>query len=171
MATTPAEISAVDPRAYRDMIGRFATGVTVLTLALDGELHAMTANAVTSVSLDPLLILVCIDNTGTLHPQFSVCDSFAVNILAADQQAVSNLFAKSDRQSDLPLSGVAHTLGALGLPIIDGAVAHCECQVHERLAGGDHTIIIGRVVAIGVDNPDAAPLLFYAGRYRALTEG
>lgn len=158
---------AIDARRYRDTIGRFATGVTVLTWD-DGEhVRGMTANAVTSVSLDPMLLLACVDKRGSAHEQLHRAQAFTVNILAEDQIAVSQAFARSgvEDMGDMP-----YLTGSTGAPIIVGALAWVECEIAERIPGGDHTIFIGRVVDLAVARPDAGPLLFYSGRYRHLAE-
>jgi flavin reductase (DIM6/NTAB) family NADH-FMN oxidoreductase RutF len=155
----------LDPRAFRDTIGRFATGVTVLTWD-DGEhVRGMTANAVSSVSLDPMLVLVCVDRKTSAHAQLEHTAAFALNILAVDQVEVSKAFAQHGVED---MAGVAYHRNQTGAPVIDGALAWIECEVAERLAGGDHTIYLGQVVAIEIARPEAGPLLFYAGRYRAL---
>ncbi len=155
----------LDPRAFRDTLGRFATGVTVLTWD-DGEhVRGMTANAVSSVSLEPMLVLVCIDRKTSAHAQLEHTAAFALNILAADQVEVSKAFAQHGVED---MAGVAYHRNQTGAPVISGALASIECEVAERLAGGDHTIYLGQVVAMEIMRPEAQPLLFYAGRYRAL---
>ncbi len=155
----------LDPRQFRDAIGRFATGVTVITWD-DGEhIRGMTANAVSSLSLDPMLLLVCVDQKGTAHEQLKSAKAFAVNILAQDQIEVSNAFARRGVED---MGDVTYTTRQTGAPIIDNALAWVECTVHERLDGGDHTIYIGRVVDLEIARPDASPLLFFGGHYRAL---
>lgn len=156
---------AAQQRAYRDTIGRFATGVTVVTWDDGQHVRGMTANAVTSVSLDPMLLLVCVDKRTTAHEQLNHSAGFAVNILADDQREVSQAFARHGVED---MSGVPYTIGGNGAPRIDNVLAWLECEVSERLDGGDHTIFLGRVVDLSIARPDASPLLFYAGRYREL---
>jgi flavin reductase (DIM6/NTAB) family NADH-FMN oxidoreductase RutF len=157
--------SALDPRMFRDAIGRFATGVTVVTWD-DGEhVRGMTANAVASLSLDPMLLLVCVDRHGSAHEQLLVAQAFAVNILAHDQLEVSNAFARHGIED---MGEVAYGTRQTGAPIIDGALAWIECEITERIPGGDHTIFIGRVLDLQIERPKAAPLLFFGGRYRAI---
>jgi flavin reductase (DIM6/NTAB) family NADH-FMN oxidoreductase RutF len=156
---------ALDPRRFRDAIGRFATGVTVVTWD-DGEhIRGKTANAVSSLSLDPMLLLVCVDQKGTAHEQLKAARAFAVNILAQDQLEVSTAFARRGVED---MGEVPYSTRQTGAPIIDGALAWVECEIAERLEGGDHTIYIGRVLDLEIARPDASPLLFYGGRYRAL---
>ncbi|MEX0785241.1 MAG: flavin reductase family protein [Dehalococcoidia bacterium] len=158
---------SIDTQAYRQIIGQFATGVTVVTTAVDGWLHGMTANALTSVSLDPLLLLVCVDKAAHAHEQIAKAGRFAVNILSAGQQEVSQLFAVSAEAERDSLRGVEYRLSANGNPIIDGALAYVECAVTDRCEGGDHTIFLASVLD-GEALSDGPPLLFYQGKYRAL---
>jgi flavin reductase (DIM6/NTAB) family NADH-FMN oxidoreductase RutF len=156
---------ALDPRAFRDTMGRFATGVTVMTW--DDGVHArgMTANAVTSVSLDPMLVLVCVDRKTSAHAQMEHASAFVLNILAADQVDISMTFARHGVED---MADVPYTQKQTGAPVIDGVIAWLECAVAERLAGGDHTIYVGQVIAMAIERPEAEPLLFYAGHYRAI---
>jgi flavin reductase (DIM6/NTAB) family NADH-FMN oxidoreductase RutF len=156
---------ALDPRAFRDTMGRFATGVTVMTWDDGVHVRGMTANAVTSVSLDPMLVLVCVDRKTSAHAQMEHASAFALSILAADQVDISMTFARHGVED---MAGVPYGRKQTGTPVIDGAIAWIECEVSERLAGGDHTIYLGQVVAMGIERPDARPLLFYAGRYREI---
>ena len=162
-------IRSIEAADYRRIIGQFATGVTVLTTANDGLLHGMTANAITSVSLDPPLLLVCIDNAANTHEQVSQYGRFTVNILAEDQQEVSQIFAATSEPEQGRLQGVAFHLGANGAPVIEGCLAYIECKVADRCEGGDHTIFIGGVEDATVVK-EAPPLLFYQGRYRRLAD-
>ncbi|MBM4416227.1 MAG: flavin reductase [Chloroflexi bacterium] len=161
MTTAPL----IDARRYRDVIGRFATGVTVVTWDTGSVRRGMTANAVASVSLDPTLVLVCVDRHGAAHAQLATVETFALNVLAEDQLEVSRAFAQPGVDGML---GVPYRSGAHGAPLLRDAVAWLECAVHERLEGGDHTIYLGRVLALDIQRPEVAPLLFYAGAYRRL---
>jgi 3-hydroxy-9,10-secoandrosta-1,3,5(10)-triene-9,17-dione monooxygenase reductase component len=155
----------VDPRRYRDVIGRFATGVTVITWQSGDVRRGMTANAVASLSLEPTLLLVCVGRFGAAHAQLAAAEAFAVNVLGEDQVELSRGFARPGVDGML---GAAYRVGAGGSPILRDAIAWLECAVHERLEGGDHTIYVGRVLDLDLARPDAAPLLFYAGNYRRL---
>lgn len=159
--------ASIDSRLFRDVMGRFATGVTAVTVALDGRRRGMTANAVTSLSLHPALVLVCVDRNSAMHSLFEVAEAFAVNILAQDQRAAAEFFARLKDASD-PMGGYAYRNGALGSPILEEALAWVECRVSERYVGGDHTIIVGRVEAMAITRPEAGPLLFYAGGYHSI---
>ena len=159
--------TAVDQRLFRDVMGTFATGVTVVTLNVDDEPRGMTANAVLSLSLDPPLVVVCVQRTGSMHELFERSPAFGVNILSADQRAISDLFA-SHGTPDQPMGGFEYRAGVTGVPLLAGTVAHVECRIAERLEGGDHTIVVGEAVEVGYDREDADPLLFHRGRYRLL---
>ncbi|MCH8065939.1 MAG: flavin reductase family protein [Chloroflexi bacterium] len=162
-------IEAIEAADYRRIIGQFATGVAVVTTANDGLLHGMTANAITSVSLDPPLLLVCIDKAAHSHDQFTQSGRFTVNILAEDQQEVSKIFAATSEPEQGRLQGVAFHLGANGVPLIEGCLAYIECAVADQFEGGDHTIFTGSVEDATVAR-GAAPLLFYQGKYRRLAD-
>ncbi len=157
----------IEPKAFRDLMGTFATGVTVVATSNDGFLHGMTANAVTSLSLDPTLLLVCVDKGAFTHEQLSACSSFSVNILTADQEAVSTLFAKHEPPERDRLRGAAYRIGETGAPILEGVSAWVECRKTDALEGGDHTIFVGEAIAGSVAS-DAPPLLFHRGRYARL---
>jgi flavin reductase (DIM6/NTAB) family NADH-FMN oxidoreductase RutF len=159
--------TAVDQRLFRDVMGTFATGVTVVTLNIDDEPRGMTANAVMSLSLDPPLVVVSIQRDGSMHGLFERATGFGVNILAADQRPVSDLFA-SHGVPDEPMGGFEYRAGSTGVPLLSGTVGHVECRITERLAGGDHTIVIGEALDVGYDSEGADPLLFHRGRYRLL---
>lgn len=163
MTSTPA----LEPRAYRDLIGRFATGVTVITTHIDGEVRAMTANSITSVSLDPLLVLVCVERRASLHDLLMESGVFAVNILGDDQRGLSEMFARRS-ELDEPMGGVPFVTGATGSPLIEGVIGWLDCEVWQTYDGGDHTIVVGRVVDMSMSRPDAHPLLFFRGQYRTL---
>ena len=160
---------AVDPTLFRQVMGRFATGVTVVTSALDGEPHGMTASAVCSVSLEPLLALVCIDKSSHTHPIVERSGVFALNVLARDQEHLSRLFADASPPQGHELLGVPYRQGLSGAPIIEGCLAYVECRVVAAYPGGDHTIFLGQVEDAGIER-EAPPLLFFGGRY-GLGEG
>ncbi len=159
----------IDAASYREVIGIFASGVTVVTTVVDGRLHGLTANAVTSVSLDPLLLLVCVDKGATACEQMKNSGGFGVSILGQDQEDISNLFAKSSDPEEGSLCGVAYREGASGVALIEGSIATLECELAEVLEGGDHSIFLGRVVA-GEILSERPPLLYYRGAYRRLAD-
>ena len=149
---------------FRAVMGRFATGVTIVTTRLGGELHGMTANAVTAVSLEPPLVLVCIDRSADSHDIIDASGLFALNILGRGQYGLSQHFAVKEGLAAHRLDGVPHHARATGAPIIDGSLAYVDCRIVGRYPGGDHTIFVGEVVDAGrLDGGD--PLVFYEGRY------
>jgi len=157
---------SIDPTTYRAALARFASGVTIVT-ALDakGRDVGMTVSAFTSLSLDPPLVLLCIDRAASVAPVLEVSDRFVVNILAEDQAALSRLFAKQDVDR---FEGVAVHRGLEGLALLDGALAHLECRTHTRNPGGDHTILVGAVEATSIG--DGPPLLYFRGGYGKLVK-
>jgi len=157
----------IDPREFRNVMGRFATGVTVVTIAHEGQMRGMTANAFSSVSLDPAMLLVCIDEHASIYPLFEQADAFAVNILASEQAAVSQAFAAKGERDEV-MHGLPHTVAPLGSPVLDGVLAWAECRVEHRYAGGDHLIVVGRAESIHLADGDVEPLVFYSGQYRKL---
>jgi flavin reductase (DIM6/NTAB) family NADH-FMN oxidoreductase RutF len=149
-------------RRYREVIGHFATGVAVITAQGPGGLGGLTANALCSLSLDPLLLLVCLDNTARTLPIIRSAGRFAVNVLDHDQHGLSGVFA-SKRPESRKFDGVPHSLRD-GVPLLDEALAWLICELHEEHAGGDHTIGIGAVTEMG-SRAGGRPLVWYRGRY------
>ncbi len=162
-----ASTRTLDSRIFRDVCGHFATGVTVLTVDDRGTPRGMTANAVSSLSLDPLLMLVCVEGTASAHEAVANMGAFAINILAEDQRHLSDLFAAHGDPPE-PMGGAPYHTASTGAPILEGTIGWIECEVWERYAGGDHTIFVGKAVEMKLTQPDAAPLLFFAGSYRSL---
>lgn len=156
-----------DSRALRNALGRYATGVTIVT-AIDPDGHpiGLTVNSFAAVSLDPALVLWCLDNSSHNLAAFRKASHHAINVLAADQQDISNRFATwpADRFVGLPWQP-----GAGGAPVLPGCGATFEIAIETEYAAGDHTIFIGRVERFA-ETPDLAPLLFHAGRYATLAE-
>ena len=154
---------------FRNAIGHFATGVTIVTsVGADGEPVGTTANAVTSLSLDPPLLLVCFDRSSVTLRAVRAHGAFVVNVLAARQRQLSANFAR--RGLAATWDDVRHHAGPTGSPRLDGVLAAIECTVHERLPGGDHEIIVGRVQDVETVGANGAPLLFWRGGYGSLLE-
>jgi flavin reductase (DIM6/NTAB) family NADH-FMN oxidoreductase RutF len=147
-------------------MGTFATGVTVITSGEDDDFRAMTANAFTSVSLDPLSILVCVNQSSHMHGVISATGVFAVSVLARDQEALARACAKPD-SPESALQGVPFTRGKTGSPLIGGSLAYIDCRVAASTAFGTHTIFVGEVIDLGAIAGD--PLLFYKGQYATLS--
>src|SRR4030043_408205 len=160
----PKAGAPVSKEHFRRVMGQFAPGVTVVTTRLGNEVHGLTANAVCSVSLDPLLVLVCVDHAADTHPLLEKSGVFAVNILSDEQEDLSRLFAGPTEEKMGRLEAMGYRTAVTGAPIIDGCLAYLDCRVVAAYPGGDHTIFIGRVeeAEIGEDSP---PLLFFRGRY------
>ncbi|HEY3772069.1 MAG TPA: flavin reductase family protein [Solirubrobacteraceae bacterium] len=156
------------PEVFREVFGRFATGVAVITSTGSVGSGGMTANAICSLSLDPLLALVCFENRARTLPIVREAGRFAVNVLAAEQEELAGVFASKLPEAE-KLDAVAHTLRD-GVPVLDGVLAWATCELRELIAGGDHTIAIGQVCSLGLaEREGTEPLLWYAGTYRALT--
>ena len=168
---SPREIRsrvAVSKDEFRKVLGQFATGVTVITVAgSEGQVHGMTANAFTSVSLDPLLVLVCVDGRARTHPLIHQRKRFGVNVLAEGQQHLADYYARTSEDHE-----TADRLGAVywfterGTPLLKNCLAHLECSVVSAHDEGDHTVFIGAVEHVGLQK--GQPLLFHGGRYRRL---
>lgn len=157
-----------DQRAFRDTLGCFATGVCIASaMGRDGQPVGLTVNSFTSVSLDPPLVLFCLDNRSESLASFLETPGFALSILAADQQQLSTNFARVPPA--LRWDGVPMVLGDGGVPLIQGALAVLDCVRYAAYEGGDHTILVGRV--IGFANQPGSPLLYYRGAYAALDHG
>jgi flavin reductase len=146
-------------------MGLFPTGVTVVTAAHNGVHRAMTANSVTSVSLDPISLLVCVNRDALTHEVISTSRAFCVNILSDQQEALSRSCARPDTPEAV-LDGVDYSLGSTGSPRIAGAVGYIDCRVAATLEFGSHTIFVGE--AVDAVEREGRPLLFHRGRYASL---
>lgn len=154
----------VDPPRFRQLLGRFATGVAVLTARrADGRDIGMTANSLGSVSLVPPLVSVSVDRETDLHAVLETAPRWVLNILAEDQEELSRRFAVRGPER---FEGIGHRRTAAGLAVLDGIVAHLECERWAAYPGGDHTIFVGRVT--GGDPGEGAPLLYFRGGYAGL---
>lgn len=157
----------LDSRVFRHALGRYATGVTIVTTRSETSSPiGFTANSFSSVSLDPPLVLFCLDRSAGCYPVFAASTHFAVNILTASQRTLSMRFAGS---APLQWNGVDHHSGPHGSPMIAGALARLECARHALHDGGDHGIFVGRVLAVETDGSDDDPLVYYASSYRRLS--
>jgi flavin reductase (DIM6/NTAB) family NADH-FMN oxidoreductase RutF len=153
----------MDDRQFRNAMGKFATGVTVIATEVEGDVHGMTANAFMSVSLDPKLVVISIGAKAKILTKIKESNLFSVNILAADQQELSMIFAGQLKEHK---EVVFERLD--GKPVIPGSVVQIACEVSAEHIEGDHTLFIGKVTDIHIE--DVEPLVFYSGRYRSLTE-
>jgi flavin reductase (DIM6/NTAB) family NADH-FMN oxidoreductase RutF len=161
-ATQQEGFSSTD---FRSALGVFATGVTVITSRGEDHAYGMTANAFSSLSLDPPLVLVCVISGTTGAETIEKNRSFAVNILAADQEQISRYFSWKDRPRGAEaFEEIPHGVSATGCPIIEGSVGYLDCRLADAHEAGDHVIFIGEVLAIGYDT-DVEPLVFHGGSY------
>jgi len=155
---------------FRKALGSFATGVTVITVDYEGEVHGMTANAFTSVSLDPLLVLVCVDHRARTHTHLHARKRFGVNVLAEDQRDVSEYYADPSPNHFHAEQAVARfDRTEHGTPVLHGALAYLECRLHTAQDAGDHTVFIAEVEDVMVREGD--PLLYFRGEYRKIGIG
>lgn len=157
---------AIPPDTFRRVMGHFVTGVTVVT-ALDGERpFGITVSALSSVSLDPPLVMVALDRRRFLTPIVRAAGRYAVNILSEDQQALSDCFADAPVEPGRDaFCGATWQAGKTGLPLIDGAIATLQCSVVQTFSVGDHDLFIGRVDALANESHHAMPLLYYRRQY------
>src|SRR5580693_2659137 len=154
---------------FRKAMGCFATGVTIITLDLEGEVHGMTANAFASVSLDPPLVLVCVEQSARTHAHLHAKKRFGVNVLAENQRVISEYYARPVHVHEDAEEAVARfERTAQGTPILHGALAYLECRLQSAQEAGDHTIFIAEVEDVVVRQGE--PLLFFRGKYRKIGE-
>lgn len=156
-------------KEFRATVGSFATGVTVITTRGEEHPYGMTANAFSSLSLDPPLVLVCViaGSEGSKHIDSNRC--FAINILRDEQEPLSRYFASRDRpRGQDAFLQVPHRVAATGSPILEGAIGYLDCRLHSDHEAGDHQIFIGEVLEIGLD-PEGQPLVFHGGRYKPIS--
>ncbi len=164
MASEPQPLSRIEKQQFRRICGKFASGITIATvLDSTGACHGMTANSFTSVSMNPPLVLVCVDHRARIREHFRIGEHFGINILAADQKQLSDKFAGSGYDR---FEGVEWFAGKTGVPLLPGVLATIECARHNVVTAGDHDIVIGEV--LHADCQDGEPLVFYASQYRSL---
>jgi flavin reductase (DIM6/NTAB) family NADH-FMN oxidoreductase RutF len=153
----------VTSQRFREVMGNFATGITVVTTrGRDGQVYGLTVNSFTSVSLEPLLVLVCFDNRLSSLQHFKDSGKFGVSVLSANQEDVSRTFAKKD--SDRPAS--LYVDGPSGQPLIKGSLAFLECETVDVFPGGDHQIFVGKVVGGEVQDDKTGALVYFRGKYQ-----
>jgi flavin reductase (DIM6/NTAB) family NADH-FMN oxidoreductase RutF len=162
---TAAPPPTFGPRDYRNTIGHFATGVTIVAVQNGPNVHAMTANAVTSLSLDPALLILCVSRTAKMAVQLETGRQFCLNILRQEQQTLSSYFAGQRPEGQAPRFDFEPWAGT---PRLRHCAAALACRVEEQMPGGDHWIVLGRVLAVHLGAEPRQPLLFYAGTYRQL---
>src|SRR5579859_1974919 len=156
----------LNPSQLRQAMGCFATGVTIITLDIEGKVHGMTANAFASVSLDPTLVLVCVDHSTRTHAHLHEKKRFGINVLAEEQRAISDYYARPERSHENAEgeAGARFDRTSHCTPILHDCLAYLECRLHSAEVAGDHTIFIAEVEDVIVCDGD--PLLFFRGKYR-----
>ena len=158
----------LDQETFRQAMGCFATGVTVITVDYEGEVQGMTANAFSSVSLDPLLVLVCVDQKARTHAHLHARKRFGINVLSEHQRAISEHYAQPDRDPARAEqeAGARFDRTPHGTPVLQGALAYLECRLQSAQDAGDHTIFIAEVEDVVVRS--GKPLLYFQAGYRAI---
>jgi flavin reductase (DIM6/NTAB) family NADH-FMN oxidoreductase RutF len=155
----------IGPEEFRRVLSHFATGVTIVTTCdADARPSGLTVSAFASLSLDPPLVLVCIDHKSQTYPALRESGRFAINVLALGQEALSRRFASTQAGK---FDGLAYQISDLKLPLLGAALAHIECMTVSTHIEGDHTIFVGRVERTGINDGD--PLLYFRGRYNRLS--
>ena len=166
----PLHVMNLTVSEFRNAMGRFATGVTIVTVDLDGGVHGMTANAFASVSLDPMLVLVCVDHTTRTHAHLHAKKRFGINVLCEGHRAISEYYARPERDHEHAETdaGARFERTRHGTPMLLGSLAYLECRLHSAQDAGDHTIFIAEVEDVVVR--EGEPLLFFRGQYRKVGE-
>lgn len=156
----------IDTAQFRATMARFTTGVAVVTTIVDGIDHAMTASSFVSLSLEPPLVLVCVERDSRFHEAIAVAEHWGVSFLAEGQQDCARWFATKGRPLEDQMAKVAHRRGSTGIALIDGAIGHVECRTTDIHPAGDHDIVIGHVQTL--EQSEGSPLVYFRGRYRGL---
>jgi len=160
-------LPALDKASFRYAVGHFPTGVTVMTTNVGGRLHGMTVSAFASVSLEPLLILVSVERSTLMHELVLVSQAFVINILGKRSESTARYFADNARLAAPEFRPESFRLGHTGSPILNEATGYIEATVHGTHQAGDHTIIVGEVVALDISSEEE-PLVYYRSGYRSL---
>jgi flavin reductase (DIM6/NTAB) family NADH-FMN oxidoreductase RutF len=163
----PHEVCAVEPRTLRQVCGLFVTGVTVITSGTEDRTAGTTVNSFTSVSLDPPLVLFCIHQQSRLRDELAESGKFAVNFLARRQERLARAFAGKRTAS---FDEVAHHRGDHGIPILSEALGYVACELVAEYPGGDHAIVVGHVIEVGIPRRRQEPLTFFEGSFGALED-
>lgn len=166
----PPEAGTPSPELFRLVMGRFATGVTILSAVAGGHDHAMTASALTSVSLDPLLVLTCVELDARFHDAIIESGVWGISILTAEQRPFADWLATRGRPLHGQLDRIPHRAGPrTGVALLEGSLATIECQTTAVHVAGDHSIVVGEVLSLDVDDDPGEALLTYRSRYGSLT--
>lgn len=158
-------MSQVHPDDFKGALGSWASGVTVVTTQHEGMVYGITVSSFSSLSMDPTLVLVCLQNSNKLSQMVQASSKFAISILAEGQEDVSNWFSVSGRDPVPSFQDFGTIEWHTGSPIIAGSIAHLDCELHEAIVGGDHTIAVGKVVGAAFD-PSLKPLVYFRRGYR-----
>jgi flavin reductase (DIM6/NTAB) family NADH-FMN oxidoreductase RutF len=157
----------IDADTFRSVLGRFASGITILTARdADGRDHGMTASAFSSVSLMPPLVLFCVDHSASMHDLLLTHPTIGINVLSSEQELHSRRFASEETDR---FDGIAFTRGENGVVLLDAALAHMECRIVQHHEAGDHTILIAEIDRAASQANDGRPLLYYRGGYAQLS--
>lgn len=151
---------------FKAAMGRFATGISVVTTVVDGIDHAMTANSLVSVSLDPLLVMISVQRDSRFHEAVTKAGFYAVSILSRDQEEASRYFSTKGRALEDQMCGFPYTRGETGAPLLTGALATMECRTRQTIPAGDHDILLADVIT--VSSTDADPLIYFRKGYHGL---
>lgn len=160
---------ALEPDLFRIAMGRFATGVTVLSTLWQGHDHAMTANALASVSMEPMLLLACVEIDARFHDALAESGVWGVSILSSAQRPAADWLATQGRPLHGQLDRIPHSRGTTGVALLAGALATIECQTTDIHPAGDHSIVVGEVVSLGVAEHPGDALVYYRSRYGVLS--
>lgn len=158
---------APDSQKFRSVMSKFATGVTVVTTRSGNDIHGLTVNAFCSVSLEPMLVLVCIDKSATAHALLEKSKNYAVNFLAADQEDIARRFATDQLSASERFKGITHHRETTGAPVFDHSLGFIDCEIVSSYPAGDHTIFVGKVLALG-EQDAVPPLLYFKSAYKSL---
>jgi flavin reductase (DIM6/NTAB) family NADH-FMN oxidoreductase RutF len=165
----PDPADGVDAAAFRRVTGTFTTGISVAATQHLGIEYAMTVNAFTSVSLEPLLVLICVEKITRFHSAVRATGLWALSVLSDDAEDVARWFAEKARPTGGQMADYPHRPGrATGMPVLEQAMAVIECRTRAIYDGGDHDIVLGDVVGVWADSAPRRPLLYYGGQYRRL---
>ncbi|MDO8732297.1 MAG: flavin reductase family protein [Actinomycetota bacterium] len=158
----------LDALSLRTVAGRYATGVAVVTAVADGVDHAMTTNSFASLSLDPLLILFCVERSSRFHEALKLTDCFAVSVLPEEDDRIARWFSLRGRPLEDQFAEVPHVRSEAGVPLVTGALGWIECSIDSMITAGDHDIVVGAVQKLSTSEEESAPLLFWKGRFHGL---
>jgi flavin reductase (DIM6/NTAB) family NADH-FMN oxidoreductase RutF len=155
------------PQRFKDALASWASGVSIVATRAGGLVYGVTVSSFASLSIDPPLVIACIAQKSKLPPMVRESRRFAISLLSQEQHDTSAAFARSGREPSPGFGGSAEERTASGMPVVAGAMAHLDCELHAELGVGDHTIFVGRVIE-AVTHDDRSPLVYYRRKYRRL---